>query len=83
MTRMNVVYNSCQGFETLHKLVDKWEGVPATSRYGLKLYADKETYEALDELARLQHKKANELAIEVIRNFVASQQNGKGNIPES
>ncbi|XP_019164179.1 PREDICTED: sulfite reductase 1 [ferredoxin], chloroplastic-like [Ipomoea nil] len=75
-------FTTRMGFETLDKLVDKWDGVPVTSRYGLKLFADKETYEALDELARLQNKKSNELAIEVIRNFVASQQNGKGNIPK-
>lgn len=59
--------------------MDKWEGVVQTppARYNLKLFADKETYEAMDELAKLQNKNAHQLAIEVIRNFVASQQNGK------
>lgn len=67
------------GFETLRELVDKWEGpVVAASRHNLKLFADKETYEAMDKLARLQNKSAHQLAIEVIRNFVASQPNGKG-----
>lgn len=47
------------------------------SRYNLKLFADKETYEAMDKLARLQNKSAHQLSIEVIREFVASQQNGK------
>ncbi|XP_040994718.1 sulfite reductase [ferredoxin], chloroplastic [Juglans microcarpa x Juglans regia] len=67
------------GFEKLKELVDKWEGpVLASSRYNLKLFADKETYEAVHELAKLQNKNAHQLAMEVIRNFVASQQNGKG-----
>lgn len=60
-------------------MVDKWEGPElATSRYNLKLFADKETYEAMDELAKLQNKNAHQLAMEVICNFVACQQNGKG-----
>lgn len=50
----------------------------AASRHNLKLFADKETYEAMDKLARLQNKSAHQLAIEVIRNFVTSQPNGKG-----
>ncbi|KAF5471196.1 hypothetical protein F2P56_011650 [Juglans regia] len=68
------------GFEKLKELVDKWEGpvLLASSRYNLKLFADKETYEAVHELAKLQNKNAHQLAMEVIRNFVASQQNGKG-----
>ena len=58
--------------------MDKWEGpVQAPARYNLKPFADKETYEAMDELAKLQNKSAHQLAIEVIRNFVAAQQNGK------
>jgi sulfite reductase (ferredoxin) len=43
----------------------------------LKLFTDKETYEAVDELASLENKTAHQLAMEVIRNFAASQQNGK------
>lgn len=50
----------------------------APARYNLKLFADKETYEAVDKLAKLQNRNAHQLAMEVIRNFVASQQNGKG-----
>ncbi|KAL2535808.1 Sulfite reductase [ferredoxin] [Forsythia ovata] len=66
------------GTEKLQVLVDKWEGVPqGASRYNLNLFADKETYEAIDSLARLQDKSSHQLAMEVIRKFVASQQNGK------
>nr|BAP47502.1 sulfite reductase [Gentiana triflora] len=66
------------GFEKLKEMVDKWEGVPeTTTRYNLKLFSDKETYEAIEGLARVQDKTAHQLAIEVIRNFVSSQQNGK------
>ncbi|XP_060216042.1 sulfite reductase 1 [ferredoxin], chloroplastic isoform X1 [Lycium barbarum] len=66
------------GFEKLGELVEKWEGIPESpSRYNLKLFADKETYEAVDALAKIQHKNAHQLAIEIVRNYVASQQNGK------
>jgi sulfite reductase (ferredoxin) len=66
------------GFEKLKELVDKWDGPEvAPSRYNLKLFADKETYEAIDELAKLQDKNAHQLAMEVVRNYVVSQQNGK------
>ncbi|KAL0459192.1 UNVERIFIED_CONTAM: Sulfite reductase 1 [ferredoxin], chloroplastic [Sesamum latifolium] len=66
------------GHEKLLELVDKWEGIPlAPARYNLKLFADKETYESVDNLARLQDKSAHELAMEIIRNYVASHQNGK------
>lgn len=58
-------------------MVNKWEGVPeSSSRYNLKLFSDRDTYEAMEGLARVQDKTAHQLAIEVIRNFVASQQNG-------
>ncbi|KAK2641155.1 hypothetical protein Ddye_022918 [Dipteronia dyeriana] len=71
-------FSNRMGFEKLQELVDKWDGlIKGTSRYNLKLFADKETYEAVDDLAKLQNKTAHQLAIEVIRNFVASQQNGK------
>lgn len=67
-----------QGFEKLQELVDKWEGPPQSlARYNLKLFADKETYEAVDELAKIQDKNAHQLAMEIIRNYVSSQQNGK------
>lgn len=76
---MWIAIDCFQGFEKLQELVEKWEGpAKATAIYNLKLFADKETYEAVDELAKLQNKNAHQLAIEVIRNFVASQQNGKG-----
>ncbi|KAK4419577.1 Sulfite reductase 1 [ferredoxin], chloroplastic [Sesamum alatum] len=66
------------GHEKLLELVDKWEGIPvAPARYNLKLFADKDTYESVDNLARLQDKSAHELAMEIIRNYVASHQNGK------
>ncbi|KAI3419103.1 Assimilatory sulfite reductase (ferredoxin) [Psidium guajava] len=66
------------GFEKLQEWVDKWDGVvKPPARYNLKLFADKETYEAMEEMAKLQDKSAHQLAIEVVRNFVAAQQNGK------
>ncbi|KAE8657821.1 hypothetical protein F3Y22_tig00116980pilonHSYRG00019 [Hibiscus syriacus] len=66
------------GFEKLQELVNKWEGpVQAPTRYNLKLFADKQTYEAMEELAKLQNKSAHQLAIEVIRTFVATRQSGK------
>ncbi|KAK6937144.1 Nitrite/sulphite reductase 4Fe-4S domain [Dillenia turbinata] len=66
------------GFEKLKEMVDKWEGpVQAPVRYNLKLFADKETYEAMDSLAKLENKNADQLAMEVIRNYVAAQQNCK------
>lgn len=59
--------------------MDKWDGVVTwPARYNLRLFADKATYEAMEELGRLQDKSAHQLAIEVVRNFVAAQQNGKG-----
>lgn len=68
-----------QGFEKLKEFIEKWEGpVVAATRHNLKLFTDKETYEAMDGLAKLQNKSAHQLAIEVIRNYVASNQNGKG-----
>lgn len=71
-------FTTRMGFEKLQEMVDKWEGVvEAPSRYNLKLFADKETYEAIDELAKLQNKSAHQLAMEVVRNYVAAQQNGK------
>ncbi|KAF7833723.1 sulfite reductase [ferredoxin], chloroplastic [Senna tora] len=72
-------FTSRMGFEKLKQLVEKWEGLPAVApaRYNLKLFADRETYEAMDELAKIQNKNAHQLAMEVIRSFVAQQQNGK------
>ncbi|KAK9169315.1 hypothetical protein Syun_001455 [Stephania yunnanensis] len=66
------------GFEKLQELVENWDGViRSPTRYNLKLFADKETFEAMDELARLEDKNAHQLAMEVIRNYVTAQQNGK------
>ncbi|CAA3000959.1 sulfite reductase 1 [ferredoxin], chloroplastic [Olea europaea subsp. europaea] len=66
------------GTEKLHEMVDKWEGIPLTaSRYNLKLFSNKETCEAMDALARHEDKSSHQLAMEAIRNYVASQQNGK------
>lgn len=67
-----------QGFEKLQEYVDKWEGLPESSnRYNLKVFTDRETYNRVEELAKLQDKTAHQLAMDVIRDFVASQQNGK------
>ncbi|KAK7264036.1 hypothetical protein RJT34_31638 [Clitoria ternatea] len=72
-------FTNRMGFEKLKEYVEKWEGpIVAPARHNLKLFADKETYEAMDELAKLQNKSAHQLAMEVIRNYVASNQNGKG-----
>ncbi|KAL2983025.1 hypothetical protein AAZX31_12G018500 [Glycine max] len=72
-------FTNRMGFEKLKEYIEKWEGpVVAPSRHNLKLFADKETYEAMDELAKLQNKNAHQLAMEVIRNYVATNQNGKG-----
>ncbi|NP_001312233.1 sulfite reductase 1 [ferredoxin], chloroplastic [Nicotiana tabacum] len=71
-------FTNRMGFEKLGEFVEKWEGIPeSSSRYNLKLFADRETYEAMDALASIQDKNAHQLAIEVVRNYVASQQNGK------
>ncbi|OVA19108.1 Nitrite/Sulfite reductase ferredoxin-like domain [Macleaya cordata] len=71
-------FTNRMGFERLHEIVEKWEGpVEAPARFNLRLFADKKTFEAMDELARLQNKNAHQLAMEVIRNYVAAQQNGK------
>ncbi|BAT91185.1 hypothetical protein VIGAN_06249800 [Vigna angularis var. angularis] len=72
-------FTNRMGFDKLKEHVEKWEGpVVAPSRHNLKLFADKETYDAMDELAKLQNKSAHQLAMEIIRNYVASNQNGKG-----
>ncbi|KAH6816912.1 sulfite reductase [Perilla frutescens var. frutescens] len=64
------------GKEKLLELVDKWDGIPqGPARYNLKFFADKETYEAVEGLAKLQDKSAHQLAMEIICNYVASHQN--------
>lgn len=66
------------GFDKLQEMVDKWDGVVKTPpKHNLKIFADRQTYEAMDELAQLQSKTPHQLAMDVIRNYVASQQNGK------
>ncbi|XXG56518.1 hypothetical protein AAC387_Pa03g3904 [Persea americana] len=71
-------FTTRMGIEKLQEIVEKWEGpVKAMSQFSLKLFADKETYEAMDELAKHQNKNAHQLALEVIQNFVAAQENGK------
>ncbi|XP_058106676.1 sulfite reductase [ferredoxin], chloroplastic-like [Magnolia sinica] len=57
------------GFDKLKETVEKWESMSkAPTRFNLKLFADKDTYEAMDELAKLQNMTAHQLAMEVIRN---------------
>ncbi|XP_031488045.1 sulfite reductase [ferredoxin], chloroplastic [Nymphaea colorata] len=66
------------GFDKLQEIVENWKGPePGRAQYNLKLFTDRETYEAMDSLAKLQNKNAHQLAMEVIRNYVASQHNGK------
>ncbi|XP_065867182.1 sulfite reductase [ferredoxin], chloroplastic [Euphorbia lathyris] len=72
-------FSTRMGFEKLQEWVDNWKGVvSAPPKYNLRLFADKETYNKIDDLAKLQNKTAHQLAIEVIRNYVAAQENGKG-----
>ncbi|KAK7341234.1 hypothetical protein VNO80_24160 [Phaseolus coccineus] len=72
-------FTNRMGFDRLKEHVEKWEGpVVAPSRHNLKLFTDKETYDAMDGLAKLQNKSAHQLAMEIIRNYVAANQNGKG-----
>ncbi|RWW14805.1 hypothetical protein GW17_00021386 [Ensete ventricosum] len=72
-------FTTRMGFDKLHELVEKWEGPEGlSSRFNLKLFVDRQTYEAVANLAKLQNKTAHQLAMEVIRNYVAAQQNGKG-----
>ncbi|KAL5708174.1 assimilatory sulfite reductase (ferredoxin) [Ranunculus cassubicifolius] len=66
------------GFEKLQNIVDTWNGiVESPSRYNLKLFTDRDTFEAMEDLARVENKTAHQLAMEVIRNYVGAQQNGK------
>ncbi|XP_074321274.1 sulfite reductase [ferredoxin], chloroplastic-like [Silene latifolia] len=71
-------FSNRMSFEKLQEYVDNWEGVPQTTgRFNLKLFADKDTYLAVEELAKLQNKTAHQLAMEIIRNYVVGEQNGK------
>ena len=61
--------------------MDGWEGMPqSSSKFNLKLFADKETYQAVEDLAKLQNKTAHQLAMEIIRSYVAAEQNGKRDV---
>ncbi|CAN1750888.1 Sulfite reductase [ferredoxin], chloroplastic (Fragment) [Linum perenne] len=67
-----------KGFETLQELVDKWEGIEAAPKKNvLRLFTDKDMFKKMDELAKLQNKSAHQLAMDVLRNYVAAQENGK------
>ncbi|CAN0901771.1 Sulfite reductase 1 [ferredoxin], chloroplastic [Linum grandiflorum] len=67
-----------KGFETLQEWVEKWEGIEeAPRRSVLRLFSDKDTFKKMDELAKLQNKTAHQLAMEVLRNYVAAEENGK------
>ena len=49
----------------------------SSGKFNLKLFADKETYQAVEDLAKLQNKTPHQLAMEIIRSYVAAEQNGK------
>ncbi|KAH9605817.1 hypothetical protein KSS87_020411 [Heliosperma pusillum] len=71
-------FSNRMGFEKLQEFVDNWEGIPKSlEKFRLGLFADEETYLAVDKLAKLQNKTAHQLAMEIIRNYVAGEQNGK------
>ncbi|KAJ9164338.1 hypothetical protein P3X46_023929 [Hevea brasiliensis] len=72
-------FTTRMGFEKLQEWVDNWEGVVSTPpKYNLRFFSDKDTYDKIDELAKLQNKTADQLAMEIIHNYVVSHQNGKG-----
>nr|AFK47473.1 unknown [Lotus japonicus] len=49
------VFTNRMGFEKLKEYVEKWEGpVAAPTRQNLQPFADRETYEAMEESAKLQ-----------------------------
>ncbi|XP_057539116.1 sulfite reductase 1 [ferredoxin], chloroplastic-like [Amaranthus tricolor] len=74
-------FSNRMGFEKLQEWVDGWEGMPqSSSKFNLKLFADKETYQAVEDLAKLQNKTAHQLAMEIIRSYVAAEQNGKRDV---
>lgn len=65
------------GFDKLEDMVKKWKGIKA-SRYSLKVFAGKETYEAMTKLAEAQGMDASELSAEIIQNYVReAENNGK------
>ncbi|XP_058081901.1 sulfite reductase 1 [ferredoxin], chloroplastic-like [Magnolia sinica] len=57
------------GFDKLKETIEKWEGISkALTRFYLKLFINKDTYKAMDELAKLQNKTTHQLAMEVSCN---------------
>jgi hypothetical protein len=62
------------GFDKLEEMVKKWKGIK-TSRYTLKVFAGKETYEAMAKLAVAQGMDASELSAEIIQNYAREAQN--------
>ncbi|GAB2277025.1 transcriptional regulatory protein [Dionaea muscipula] len=73
-------FTNRMGVDKLVELVETWQGhhVESSRRFhNLKLFADKNTFEAMAQLAKLENKTAHQLAMEVIRNYIAAQQNGK------
>lgn len=62
------------GFDKLEEMVKKWKGIKA-SRYTLKVFAGKETYEAMAKLAVAQGMDASELSAEIIQNYAREAQN--------
>ncbi|WOK93059.1 sulfite reductase [Canna indica] len=69
-------FTTRMGFDKLQELVEKWEGpVEPTSRFNLKLFANRETYDAMAELAKLQNKTAHQLAMDIIRDYIAAHKN--------
>ncbi|KAJ4840302.1 transcriptional regulatory protein [Turnera subulata] len=66
------------GFEQLQEWVDTWDSSKITpARFHISLFTDKDTFEKLKGLADLQSKSTHQLALEVIRNYVSAQQNGR------
>ncbi|XXG56496.1 hypothetical protein AAC387_Pa03g3887 [Persea americana] len=54
-------FTTRMGIEKLQERVEKWEGlVKATSHFNLKPFADKETHEAMNELAKHHNKNMND-----------------------
>ncbi|GAB2287045.1 transcriptional regulatory protein [Dionaea muscipula] len=74
-------FTNRMGFEKLQELVDTWKGSeepsPRNNHHNMKIFADRYTYEAMDQLAKLENKTPDQLAMEVISKYIAAQQNGK------
>uniref|UniRef100_A0A0C9S9I4 assimilatory sulfite reductase (ferredoxin) n=1 Tax=Wollemia nobilis TaxID=56998 RepID=A0A0C9S9I4_9CONI len=57
------------GFDKLLDIVSSWKGL-RLSKYSLKVYTEKETYEALTKLAEARGVDANDLSAEIIENYI-------------